>query len=201
MWLGPGGELKASWKSLDSESGISKTEFCVGTVSNGCQVKTMTKITNNETELTCNYCDLRHQETYYITIRVQNGAGLFTLATTDEVKVDFTPPSVGKVLPAIDVTSCLTNCTLVSNVTFLQDEESGVKLCSYAIRNSTNLIGDFVNSGLKTTIAATGLSLVAGERYYTVVRCENNVGLATERSSTTPVLVDDTPPTKVSQIS
>ncbi|PFX19966.1 Versican core protein [Stylophora pistillata] len=200
LWLGPGGKLTASWKSLDPESGISKTEFCVGTSSNGCQVKSMTKLTNNGTGITCNDCELRHQETYYITIRVQNGAGLSALATTDEVKVDLTPPSVGQVLPATDVTSCVTNCTLVSNVTFFQDAESGVTACSYAIRNSTDLTGDFVNNGLKTTIAATGLLLVAGERYYTVVRCENKVGLVTERASTTPVLVDDTPPTKGSVI-
>ena len=156
----------------------------------------MTELTYNATEITCNDCLLKHQETYHITIRVQNGAGLFAVATTDEIKVDFTAPFVGKVLPATDVTSCVTNCTLVSNVTFFQDKESGMKSCSYAIRNRA--IGDFINNGLKTTVEATGLQLVAGERYYTVVRCENNVGLVTERVSTTAILVDDTPPTKVS---
>ena len=158
----------------------------------------MTELTYNTTEITCNDCHLKHQETYYITIRLQNGAGLFVVETTDEIQVDFTAPFVGKVLPTTDVTPCVTNCTLVSNVNF-QDKESGMKSCSFSIRNSTHLIGDYINNGLKTTVEATGLQLVVGERYYTVVRCENNVGLVTERVSTLPVLVDDTPPTKVSK--
>lgn len=199
MWLGPGEKLQASWKSQDPESGISKTEFCVGTVSVGCQVKSMTEISSNATEIVCNDCQVSHQGAYFITIRVQNGAGLYTVATTDEIKVDLTAPSVGQVIPMNDITSCTTNCTLVANVTFFQDGESGVKSCSYAIRNSSHFITDFVGNGLDKTVEATGLHLVAGESYYTVVRCENNVGLVAERVSTIPVLVDDTPPTKVNK--
>ena len=157
----------------------------------------MTELSSNATNVTCSDCQLNHQGTYYITVRVQNGAGVYTVKTTDEIKVDLTPPIVSKVIPVSDVTSCVTNCTLVSNVTFFEDKESGVKSCSYAIRNSSYLVTGFVNNGLRKTVEATGLQLVAGERYYTVVRCENNVGMVTEQMSTIPVLVDDTPPTKV----
>jgi len=135
-----------------------------------------------------------------MTIRLTNGAGLFSVAATDEIKVDLTAPFVGSVIPVTDVTSCVTNCTLVANVTFFEDKESGVKSCSYAIRNSSHFIADFVNNGLDKTVQATGLQLVAGERYYVVVRCENNVGLVTQKASTLPVVVDDTPPTKGSVI-
>lgn len=197
MWLGPGNNLRASWKSRDPESDVSKTEFCVGTVFVGCQVKSMTELPPNATEITCDDCQLSHHGTYFVTIRVTNGAGLFTVATTDEIKVDLTAPSVGNVIPVTDVTSCITNCTLVANVTYSQDKESGVKSCSYAIRNSNHFIGGFVNNGLDKTVKATGLQLVAGQRYYVVVRCENNVGLVTEKASSIPLLVDDTPPTKV----
>lgn len=199
LWLGPGEKLQASWKSRDPESGISKTEYCVGTVSVGCQVKSMTELFSNATKVTCNDCQLNHQGTYYITVRVQNGAGVYTVKTTDEIKVDLTPPIVAKVIPVSDVTSCVNNCTLVSNVTLFEDRESGVKSCSYAIRNRSHLVTDFVNNGLRKTVEATDLQLVAGERYYTAVRCENNVGLVTEKVSTIPVLVDDTPPTKVTK--
>lgn len=199
MWLGPGEKLQASWKSRDPESDISTIEFCVGTVSVGCQVKSMTELSSNATNIACNECQVRHQGAYYITIRVKNGAGVYTVATTDEIKVDLTAPFVGKVIPVNDITSCTTNCTLVANVTFFQDNESGVKSCSYAVRNSSHLIADFVNNGLDKTVEATALQLVAGARYYTVVRCENNVGLVTEQASTIPVLVDDTPPTKVNK--
>lgn len=199
MWLTHGNKLRASWKSRDPESDVSKTEFCVGTVSVGCQVKSMTEVPSNSTEITCDDCQLSHRGTYYVTIRQTNGAGLFSVAATDEIKVDLTAPFVGSVIPATDVTSCVTNCTLVANVTFFEDKESGVKSCSYAIRNSSHFIVDFVNNGLDKTVQATGLQLVAGERYYVVVRCENNVGIVTQKASTLPVVVDDTPPTKVSE--
>lgn len=159
----------------------------------------MTELSPNATKVTCNDCQLNHQGTYYITVRVQNGAGVYTVKTTDEIKVDLTPPIVSKVIPFSDVTSCVTNCTLVSNVTLFQDRESGVKSCSYAVRNSSHLVTDFVNNGLRKTVEATGLQLLAGERYYIAVRCENNIGLVTEQVSTIPVLVDDTPPTKVTK--
>lgn len=200
LWLGPGEKLQASWKSSDPESGISKTEFCVGTVSVGCQVKSMTELSSNATKVTCNDCQLNHQGTYYVTVRVQNGAGVYTVKTTEEIKVDLTPPTVGKVIPVSDVTSCVTNCTLASNVTFFKDKESGVKSCSYAIRNSSHFVTGFVNNGLRNTVEAAGLHLVAGGRYYTAVRCDNNVGLVTEQVSAIPVLVDNTPPTKGSVI-
>lgn len=160
----------------------------------------MAEISSNATEIVCNDCQVGHRGAYFITIRVQNGAGLYTVATTDEIKVDLTAPSVGQVIPINDITSCTTNCTLAANVTFFQDGESGVKSCSYAIHNSSHLITDFVDNGLDKTVEARGLQLVAGERYYTVVRCENNVGLVAERVSTIPVLVDDTPPTKVKHL-
>ena len=159
----------------------------------------MGELSSNATNVTCNDCRLNPQGTYYITVRVQNGAGVYTVKTTDEIKVDLTPPIVAKVIPVSDVTSCVNNCTLVSNVTLFEDRESGVKSCSYAIRNSSHLVTDFVNNGLRKTVEATGLQLVAGVRYHTVVRCENNVGLVTEQVSTIPVLVDDTPPTKVTK--
>lgn len=190
--------MHATWKSRDPESNVVKTEFCVGTVPIGCQVKSMTILLPNATDVSCDDCLLSHGRVYYVTIRVTNGAGLFTLATTDEIRVDLTAPFIGNVIPVTDVTQCVMNCTLAANVTVFKDEESGVKSCRYAIRNSTHLILDFVNNGLQETLEAKHLQLVAGERYHIIVRCENNVGLVTEKASTIPVLVDDTPPTKVS---
>ena len=197
MWLGPRGRLSASWKSSDPESGISKIEFCVGTVSIGCQIKSMTELSPNATDVTCDNCHLSHLGSYYVTIRLTNGAGLVTVATTDETRMDLTAPFVGNVIPVTDVTPCVTNCTLVANVTSFQDDESGIKSCSYAIRNSSGFTADFVDNGLDKTVQAKGLQLQAGVRYYVIVRCENNVGLITKKASVTPVLVDVTPPTKV----
>ena len=156
----------------------------------------MTERLPNSTDVTCSDCHLNHDGTYYLSIRVTNGAGLFTVIATNGTNVDLTAPSLGDIVPRFYVTSCVTNCTLVSNITGVQDDESGVRRCSYAIRNSTDFVTDFVDNGLSTTVEATGLQLLAGQSYYTVVRCENNVGLTTEKVSS-PVIVDNTPPSKV----
>ena len=156
----------------------------------------MTEIPLNATIVTCSDCQLSHYGTYYLSIRVTNGAGLFIVIATNETKVDMTAPFLSDIVPQFYVTSCVTNCTLVSNITDVQDDESGVRLCSYAIKNRTDFVTDFIDNGLSTTVEATGLQLLPGQSYYTVVRCENNVGLATE-SVSSPVIVDDTPPSKV----
>lgn len=196
LWIGPTEVLHSSWKSQDLESGIYKTEFCVGTLPVGCQIKSMSEILPNGTNVKCTDCPLSHDWTYYLSIRVTNGAGLFTVAATNGTKVDLTAPFLGDIVPQYSVTACTTNCTLFSNITGVQDHESGVSLCSYAIRNSTDFVTDFVDNGLSTTVEATGLQLLPGQSYYTVVRCKNNVGLSTDRVSS-PVIVDNTPPSKV----
>ena len=197
MWLPHGNKLQASWKSRDLESNIVKTEFCVGTVPVGCQVKSMTELSLNSTNVTCDDCQLHHQGTYYVTVRVTNGAGASTLRTTEKVKVDFTPPFIADVIPVTEVTHCITNCVLTANVTFFGDEETGVRSCNYAIKNSTHFITNYTNNGLNNKIEAQSLHLVPGEKYYVTARCENNAGLVAEKVSTIPVMVDDTPPTKV----
>ena len=58
------------------------------------------------------------------------------------------------------------------------------------------MITDFVDIGLNTTLVATDLELLNWQQYYTVVRCENNVGLTAERVSS-PVAVDNTPLSQV----
>ena len=195
-WIGPIDFLHAKWKSQDPESGISKTEYCVGTLPVGCQIKPMTEIAANSTEVSCKDCRLNHYGSYYISIRVTNGAGLIKVIATNETRVDLTAPILGDIVLQLLYTSCVTNCTLTANVTRVQDEESGVKLCSYAVRNGSAFVTDFVDYGMNPIVEATGLHLQAGEIYDIVVKCENNVGLATERASS-PVRVDNTPPSKV----
>ena len=156
----------------------------------------MTEIAANATDVKCKDCRLNHYGSFYVSIRVTNGAGLFNVTATDETRVDLTAPILGDIEPQFSFISCVADCILVANITGVRDEESGVKLCTYAIRNSSAFVIDFVDNGLNSTVEAMGLHLVAGESYYIVVRCENNVGLTTERASL-PVYVDDTPPSKV----
>ena len=196
-WLGPHDKLTATWSSADAESGIVKTEYCVGTLPVGCQMQPMTELPANATTVTCHNCQLGHLQTYYVSVRVWNGAGLATVATTEGVHVDLTPPHLGDVLMDKDFVPCTRNCSLYSNITVISEPESGVKSCSYAIADSNGFVTPFVNNSQKPGIQASGVELAAGKKYWTVVRCENNVGLVTERVSSAAALVDDTPPTQV----
>lgn len=156
----------------------------------------MTEIAANSTQVSCTDCHVTNNGTYYISIRVTNGAGLFTVVTTTGVTVDLTAPYLGEIVPQFYVTSCTSNCTLLLNITSVEDGESGIRLCSFAIRNSTDFLTDFIGNGLSMIVKATGLLLVPGQSYFTLVRCENNVGLIAEILSSA-VIVDDTPPSKV----
>lgn len=98
----------------------------------------------------------------------------------EEIKVDLIFLIVGKVILVSDVMLCVINCILVLNVIFFKDKESGVKLCSYVIWNSSYFVMGFVNNGLCNIVEVVGLYLVVGGRYYIVVRCDNNVGFVIE---------------------
>ena len=198
-WIGPRDKLTATWKARDSESGIYSVDYCVGTTPRGCQIKGMTSLPSNSTSVTCQDCVTLHRVTYFVTVRVGNGARLFTLATSAGVKVDLTPPYTGTLTPYRRYTACSTNCTLLSLVSGFEDEESGVESCWYAVSNGSTFITSFAK--VQRHIAkASGLNLVHGQRYYMTVKCKNNVGLETKGITSSEILVDSTPPLKVSNV-
>ena len=85
---------------MDPESDISQYEICLGTTQGECDEIDFRSVgldtTHNFTEL-----KLRHQETYYVTVRATNNAGLSTQATSDEIKIDVTPPQPVKGMSGI----------------------------------------------------------------------------------------------------
>lgn len=80
---------------MDSESGIAQYEVCLGTTLEECD-----EISYQSTGLTTTHIftnlKLRHQETYYITVKATNNAGLSTQVTSNEIKIDVTPPQPAK---------------------------------------------------------------------------------------------------------
>ena len=156
---------------------------------------------------------------HYVTVEAANGTGMTSRAWSSGFVVDVAPPvltfycdcdkrnqsrSDGCFLwcyrPAGLCHVMLYKLHPGSNITGVQDNESGIKLCTNPSRNSTDFVTDFVDNGLSATVEATGLQLPAGQSYYTVVRCENSAGLSglyTESVSSPVLAVDGTPPSKV----
>jgi hypothetical protein len=85
---------------MDPESDISQYEICLGTTQEECNEIDFLSVgldtTHNFTEL-----KLRHQETYYVTVRATNHAGLSTQVTSDEIKIDVTAPQAVKGMSGI----------------------------------------------------------------------------------------------------
>ena len=76
---------------MDAESDISQYDVCLGTRQEECD-----EIDFRSVGLNTNYSftghKLRHQETYYVTVKATNNAGMSTLASSNEIKIDVTPP-------------------------------------------------------------------------------------------------------------
>ena len=185
------------WDAEDDESDIARIEFCVGTTSTGCQVKSLTSVPSNSTVIVCDDCELQHDVKYYVTLSVTNNAGLSRTATANGIRVDKTPPIPGRVKQGLVVTSCATDCPIRAQLEGFVDPESGIKSCSFAVKSNVGLVTSFVDIGLSNQTAALGLSLEDGQQYYTVVQCVNGAGIKSKLVQSEPMLVDHTPPNKV----
>ena len=94
-------ELSFRWENfIDAESDILEYEVCLGTTQEECNevayISMGLNTAYNFTEL-----KLRHQETYYVTVKATNNAGLSAFATSDGIKIDLTPPQPVKEMSGI----------------------------------------------------------------------------------------------------
>ena len=158
----------------------------------------MMPVPKNRTTISCSDCKLKHGETYFMTIRVWNKAGIFTLATTEGITTDLTPPISGLVLPDNLYMPCINRCTLAAMLRGFRDSESGIKNCVFNVKSSN---GSAVGPGKYKTntnrTVATNLSLEHQGTYQITVTCVNSVGESSKEIVSPTVKIDNTPPTKV----
>ncbi len=76
---------------MDPESDISEYEICLGTTQRECDEIVFRSVGLN-TIHDFTKLKLRHQETYFVTVKATNNAGLSTQVTSEEVKIDLTLP-------------------------------------------------------------------------------------------------------------
>ena len=197
-YIGPGEYLKGDWDAYDDESDISFTEYCIGTTVGGCQVRDMQRVPDNQTSVTCSECKLKHKHAYFMTIRVWNKAGLFSLATTDGLMADLTPPTSGQVTLKPTYMPCMGTCTLLATFSGFIDEESGIKYCEFSVEvTNGTIISSVQTTTAKSRIQTSNLTLTHGTSYTIVVSCVNSLGERSMHVHSTPVTIDNTPPEKV----
>lgn len=86
--------LTAAWTaSADAESGIALYQYAVGTTSGGTDVRSFTDV-GVVTSASITGLTLLSGNTYYITVRAKNGAGVFsTPASSDGITIDISGPA------------------------------------------------------------------------------------------------------------
>ncbi|PFX19963.1 hypothetical protein AWC38_SpisGene15613 [Stylophora pistillata] len=138
-------ELSGQWKNItDPESGISESEYWVGTTPHGCQIKAMTS-TGKSKSFVCPECVANEGERVFVTVYVTNGAGLSKTVSSDGMLLDGTPPSIGSVIDGsqatgVDSFAVLENWNVSVTCFGVEDPESGVQSCTWTIEDMNAVI-------------------------------------------------------------
>ena len=197
-------EISVSWDGVkDRESGISSSGYCLGTTQHACRSSLIPA--GATTFGTIGPFRPDWWAEYYVTVVVENGAGLRTVMSSRKLMFDTTPPSQGVVIDGFGHDVDFMNSTSFVSIQWegFEDEESSVANCSWslveqsvsynrsAFGNDTILFSEAVGSGGNLTRG--NLSLVPGARYISKVTCTNNDGFSST-SFSDGIIVDLTSP-------
>lgn len=189
--------LAAAWHASDAGAGIATFEWAVGATEGATDVLSFTSI-GTVTEASAAGLSLINGTTYYVTVRATDGVGWRTVATSDGVMVDATPPAVGEVTDGpggTDIDVQVSDTTLSASWTGFGDAQSGVADYAWCIGTTPGVddIMAFTSVGGATSASVDTLTLVSGTSYFVTVRATNSAGLGSVGTSD-GVLVDATPP-------
>ena len=137
---------------------------------------------------------------YYFTITAYNAAGLYRTLTSDGFVVDVDRPVAGVVYNTMRYTNddvqSATDTFELSWRGFL-DHDSGIKAYYIAIYEDSfdqDIIKDFINVNLQTSIKITNLNLEHSKKYYAAVKAIDAVGHVSDIVASKSKLVDTTAP-------
>ena len=200
-------EISVSWNGVrDSESGISNSEYCLGTTPGSCQRDSIPA--GLSTFGTIGPFRPYPWVNYYVIVAVTNGAGLITVMSSRKLFFDTTPPSKGIVIDGIGPDIDYMNYTSSLSIQWkgIDDQESGIANCSWtlieqsasdkrtAFENDTVVLTQPVES--KGSLTRENLSLIPGARYVSKIACSNKDGFIST-SFSDGVVVDATSPSAV----
>jgi len=126
---------------------------------------------------------------------ITDAAGNWSQSVSQDVNIDWTPPSVPAFVndgtgADIDLTASLTE--LSANWGASSDQHSGLARYEWSIGTVAGLtdVAGWTDNSTATAVTATGLTLTAGQWYYFNVRAENGAGLTSAPESSNGQLVD-----------
>ncbi len=192
--------LSANWAgAVDGESGVVAYWFAIGTNAGATDVINWTSNATN-TLVTKSGLTLENGKKYYVAVKSENGAGLFSdAANSNGAVIDTTAPSTIAVVydgSGSDVQYSTSSTRLTANWTGSGDPQSGIAAYWFAIGTSagaTDILG-WTSNGLSTSVTYSGLTLTDGSTYYFSVKSQNGAGLFSAVKSSNGQTVDITPP-------
>ncbi|XP_055958832.1 uncharacterized protein LOC126829498 [Patella vulgata] len=196
----------AKWHGFrDTESGIEKYEWRVGTTTGGDELLKAQELPVVELAYRSNLPDnklLPIDTIIYITVRCYNKAGLYSEVTSNGFMIDTTLPVVTKKVVLSSYSSILSSTVISKSSIKIEwkftDDESDIERQYISI--SPHLLGDFNATAIEipsvlTEYTFSSLDLHDGSKYKVKVIGCNLAGLC-QSSITDDITVDSTPPTR-----
>ncbi len=185
-----GGYLAFHWdKPYDTESGISSVKWCAGSRNNSCNIVSMTSVDPGQLSVKHHMSEsLASGIIVFVTLLVENGAGMIITVVSPPLLIDTTPPSIGNV--SVGKTAQSTyfeeGASITAKWSGFIDGESRVSHFEWAICQASlreKCVSPYVNVALKTTSNIDVLGVNFGVSYVVVVRAFNKAGLFSEATS------------------
>ncbi|KAL9987450.1 hypothetical protein ACROYT_G001763 [Oculina patagonica] len=195
--------ISVQWNGFwDKESGIRTSYVCVGTQPGECNIKNFTEV-RNSTAYNFQNLSLDQGETYFVSVKVENGAGLTSdVKASDGIVVDKTGPiNEGAILDGTeegkDIDIQQSRTLIAAHWNAFEDFESDVIKVTWCAGFSSGAC-DLVNKTQldhNSTRAHRVLTkpIMNGQRYYVTVKATNGVGV-TKSLTSDGVTADDTAP-------
>jgi len=198
-------ELSANWSAaVDTHSGLTRYLFAIGSTPGATDVVDWTDNALTES-MTQAGLSLSHSQTYYVSVRAENGVGLYSTAASDGITIDTSAPSPPGTVndgPDVDMQFAGSTSELTANWTASSDSESGILSYWYAIGSTpggTDIVG-WTDNGASLTTTRAGLSLVEGQTYFFSIKAENGAGLLSTATNSNGQTVDTSTPSDVSTV-
>lgn len=185
--------IHGKWSASDPDSGIYAYEYCVGSAPGLSDVGEWSSA-GSAVEQTRTKLSLLDKQTYFLTARATNGAGIVgPESSSDGITVDASAPVTPNVTDggrySIDATSLYASWAS-------SDLESGVAKYYYSIGTTPGAVNivDWTDAALNTHITRTNLSLANGSSCYVNVKALNGAGAYSAVGSSDGITVDATAP-------
>jgi hypothetical protein len=171
--------LYASWKSVDTQSGIVEYQYLIRRKSTSGKIVVQWTSVGSATEITRTDLDLTNGQSYFIGVRAKNGSGLWSsVGYSDGIKVDHTTPSTP--LQLIEGSSSNdadvdTEGQYTVSWSAASDSESGI--AAYELQEQVAGTAGWVTLAVTTARSHSVKARLDNTKYLYRVRAQNGAGI------------------------